>query len=209
MPLKKSYRRKIRGLRRKPLRKYGRPVMRRARKSYKRVVSVKRIAQLSTVSITAVEQHLVYTFKLSDLPNYTELTNLYDQYKIKGISLKFIPTKTESSITEGSINPLHSVLDFSDSTALTSIPDYLQYSTYKMSMPIRMMKRFIYPKQLQYAYDSTTAAAIQADVANNWIRSESPNVQHLGIKVCIPGGAANTLSYQVFATYYVLLKQTK
>lgn len=210
----KRYRRKMRGLRRKPVRKYVRRVMRRPiKKSYKKIVTVKRTFVLGTIAQTNANQHFAYTFKLADLPNYTELTNLYDQYKIKGISVRLVP-----NVTSADINPvassvglpsLHSVLDFSDSTALTSLNDYFQYSTYKRTDPLKPHKRFLYPKQLQYAYDAVTAAAIVADVKNDWVRSESPNVQHLGLKLMCPAATANSCSYDLFATYYVLLKQTK
>lgn len=216
MALYKSSRR-VGGRRmRRPMRKPR--VMRRkyrytGKKSYKKIVEIKRVVQLTNKVTSAADQNIVYTFKLSDLPNYTEITSLYDQYKIKSVQLKIVPTKTESDVSNSSLTtsiyPLHSVLDFSDATALTGINDYLQYSTYKMTSPMRMLKRFCYPKQLQYAYDQTSGAAALADIKNSWIRSESPDIQHLGIKVLIPASTVNILAYQVFATYYVLAKQTK
>lgn len=211
MPLRKSYRkprrniirrRKIRNMRRRPM-----------KKSYKKVVVVKRTVALSNIAQTNANQHFQYSFKISDLPNYTELTNLYDQYKIKSVQLKIVP-----NVTSADINPvassvglpsIHSVLDFSDSTALTSLNDYMQYSTYKATSPLKIHKRFCYPKQLQYAYDQTAGAAAVADIKNVWIRSESVNIQHNGIKVMVPAATANSCSYEVYATYYVLLKQTK
>lgn len=202
---------------RKPMRKPR--IMRRkyrytGKKSYKKIVEIKRVVSLAGVNQTSAIQHLSYQFKLSDLPNYTELTNLYDQYKIKSVQLKFVPTVTGSDMnpqaTSVALPSIHSVLDFSDATALTSLNDYLQYSTYKQTAPLKTHKRFIYPKQLQYAQDQSTGLSALADVKNIWVRSESPNINHLGCKVMIPAASTSfAFQFEVYATYYVLCKQTK
>lgn len=198
---------------RKPMRKprVTRKVYRTYKKSYKRIVTVKRTVQLATITNSTLDQNLVYQFKLSDLPNSTELTNLYDQYKIKSINLKIVPNYAVNTVGGGvSVPPVHSVLDFSDATALTGITDYMQYSTYKMTRGLSMHKRFLYPRQLEYALDQTTGTSALADVSNKWVRSESPNINHLGCKVLIPGSVGSpSFTYSVFATYYVLLKQNK
>lgn len=183
------------------------------KKSYKKVVTVKRTVLVGAITQSAVNQNLAYQFRLSNLPNYTELTNLYDQYKIKSINFSIVPQVTSADANPNATAALcpsvTSVLDFSDSTALANLNDYLQYSTYKRTAPLKTHKRFFYPKQLVYAYDAVTATQNLADVQNKWIRSESPDIQHLGIKVYIPAAVNATFNYEVYATYYVLLKQSK
>lgn len=208
--------RKIGGRRmRRPMRKPRviRKIRFSGKKSYKKTVMVKRTVLVGAISQGAAAQNLAYQFRLSNLPNYTELTNLYDQYKIKSIAFSIVPQCTSADVnpnaTLGMVPSLTSVLDFSDSTALGSLNDYLQYSTYRRTAPLKTHKRFLYPKQLVYAYDAVTATQNLADVQNKWIRSESPDIQHLGVKVHVPASVNAAFNYEVYATYYVLLKQTK
>lgn len=206
---RKGYRRRRPGMR-KMKRGLRRPVMRKP--AYKRIVAFKRTAQLGSLTQTAADQHLTYTFNLSSLPNYTEFTNLYDQYKIKGILLQIVP-----SVTSADVNPqasvvnmpsIHSVIDVTEGSALTALNDYLQYATYKRTNPLKIHKRFIYPKALSYEQQSGGASVV-ANPVNKWIRSENATIDHNGLKVMIPAGVLNSCTYQVFVTYYLLCKQVK
>ena len=46
----------------------------------------------------------VFTFALADLPNYTEFTTLFDQYRINAVKLTFIPR-----LSSADSNPLATV----------------------------------------------------------------------------------------------------
>lgn len=208
-----------------PRKGYRMGIRKRYKKSYKKVVEFKRTCNklwttnsaggtndgLIRVS-AASAQNIQYTFQLSDLPDYTEITTLYDQYKIKAISLRFVPFQNSADINPNAsvvyAQPIHSVLDFTDTTNLATLNDYMEYSTYKMTKGLRDHRRYLYPKQIVYALDE--GASVLADVQNKWLRSESPGVDHLGVKVHIPQALATTSTiYQVFATFYVLAKQVK
>lgn len=184
-------------------------------KPYKAVMSFKRSAQLTSISTTASVQNLVYNFSLNALPNAAEFINLYDAYKIKCVVLKFIPMFTGNDMnaqsTAYAVPPIHSVIDTSDSTPLSLVSDYLQYSSYKMTRGLSIHTRKIYPKYLDTIDDNGTAVA--GAIKGGWIRTEGsgPDVDHLGLKVCIPntGASSSTNVYQVFATYYIQCKNTK
>lgn len=200
------------------------------RKTYQRVVEFKKTCSKTWTSNSnatpgnsgfiapqLADQSIQYTFQLSDLPNYTEITKLYDMYKIKSIRLRLVPLQNSNDVnpTASLVQsyPVHSVLDFTDTdisalSGTNTLNDYLEYSTYKMTKGLREHKRFFYPKQLQYAADGGVSTV--ADVKNNWVRSESPGIDHLGVKIFIPGSTvANQLYYQVFATYYILARNSK
>lgn len=206
---RKGYRRRRPGMRKM---KKGYRLRRQVKPGYKRVVAFKRTFSGGVLTQTAADQHFQYTFNLSNLPNYTELTNLYDQYKIKSVLFQLIP-----SVTSADTNPqasvvnmpsIHSVIDPTDGSPLTTLNDYLQYATYKRSNPLRVHKRLIYPKSQQSEMQSGGTIVI-ANPVSKWIRSENPNIDHQGLKLMIPAGVASSCTYQVFVTMYVLCKQIK
>lgn len=212
-PRKRYNRRMARKGPRRGYRTYRKSIIRKRQipQSYKGVSSLKRSQQLSTITVGAAAQNPVYTFSIDQLPNYTEITNLYDMYKIKCVVLKFVPLYTSADVnplaTGVQVLPIHTVIDNSDKTALTSVQDAMEYSTYKMTRGLSIHTRKVYPKQLQFVDDGGVATL--GDIKTGWIRSESPGVDHLGVKAHIPAATAASVVYQVFATYYIQVKQSK
>ena len=63
-----------------------------------------------------------FNFSLSDLPNYTEFTSLYDMYKINAVKITFIPYQTVSNSVATINNAdntarFFSAIDYNDGTA--------------------------------------------------------------------------------------------
>lgn len=89
-------------IRRNPMRKRKMPKRSRFgnKKLSRQVHNFKRTALISqiTASNSGVSQINIagaYTFSLSQLPNVVDFTSLYDQYKITGAKLSFVPGATE------------------------------------------------------------------------------------------------------------------
>ena len=130
---------------------------------------------------------------LSDLPNYTELTNLYDQYCIKGVELKIIPKHTQSSqtfqvdsgsspgmITVNTEGTIHTVLDYNQLGAGFGINDLVQYQNHRMGRTNKIHKRYFKPSTLTSTYNGgvTSAYAVQKD---KWISCANAGVPHYGL----------------------------
>lgn len=213
---KRVYRRKARQGPRRGYRTYRKSIIRKRQRpqGYKGIVSFKRTVQLSSISVAAAVQNLVYTFSLNSLPNASEITSLYDMYKIKCVVLKLVPLFTSSDTnpqaTTYNVNPIHSVIDCTDQTALATLNDYMQYSTYKMTRGLAMHTRKVYPKFLDLVDDN--GASVVGQVNKGWLRTDGSggNIDHLGVKLHVPSNVASSQSvYEVFATYYIQCKNTK
>lgn len=131
-----------------------------------------------------------FSFRLSDLPDYTEFTNLFDEYKFSRVEVSFVPT----SPTNYS-GPLYTVIDYDDAVVAT-IAQLSEYQTLQISGSGAMTKRTLVPKIAVAAYSGAfTSYAPQA----SWVDCSSPGVLWYGLKYGIVGlsGQPSTPQYVV------------
>lgn len=154
------------------------------------------------------------SFQLSDLPNYTEFTNLFDAYKITGVSIKFVPAYTDTvsttQLTAGDVGAFVWVVDYDDSTNFTSIDEAYQ----KQGAKVRYSARrpwtiFIRPRALMTGPGSAefqTPAGKSAPWLN--CNATTAGVVYRGIKwAWRQASYANHID--VFCTYYLKFKNVK
>lgn len=205
------YRRRTYRKRKTTKRSYRKRFTRRNRysKKGKMLFLYKRFTDYGTFTISNVIQtYSAFNFSLSDLPNYTEFTNLYDMYKINCVKITFLPQQTES-ISIGSVNNpnastrFFSAIDYNDGTAPTSLDEIRQYTTCKYTPIFRKHKRVIYkPKIL----DSNGFSI------SPWMSTASPNANYYGLKVAVDpmySSTTTSMTYAVEAVFYMTFKQVK
>lgn len=169
----------------------------------------KRFCDYGELSISnALPTFSAYNFSLSDLPNSTEFTSLYDMYKINCVKISFIPQQTQS-ISIGSINNpnasarFFSAIDYNDGSAPTSLDDLRQYQSCKMTPILRTHKRVIFkPKIL----DSNGFSI------SPWMTTASPSANYFGLKVAVEpmeSTTTTTMVYTIEAKLYMSFKQVK
>jgi len=154
-------------------------------------------------------------FALDMLPNYTEFTNMFDQYRIVEIEVLITPTFTTADMsipTGGSVvcPQVMTVLDFNDSTPLTTDADYLQrMDTLKMTIGTVEHRRKFTPRMAALAYAGATSG-YTVQPRDSWLDCSYPNIRHYGIKTRVtPAGATGTgWMYRVFHFFTVELKYT-
>lgn len=211
MPYRRTYRkrtyRKRTGLKRNYRRRYR--TRTRYNKRGQKLYLFKRHVDFGELTISnSINTYAAYNFSLSDVPNSSEFTSLYDQYKINCVKLKFLPQQTQS-VSIGTINNpnassrFFSVIDYNDGTAPASIDELRQYQSCKYTGILRTHKRVVFkPKILD-----TNGFSISP-----WMSTASPNANYFGIKVAVePMDSTSTLTmmYTIEATYYMSFKQVK
>lgn len=176
-----------------PVAEYSRP---NPRSSYTKIV---RSTEVGLLTVPAGSNHGdgCIEHQLSVLPSVTDLTNLYDAYKILWVTLKFIPI---SPLVGGS--QLYTVVDLNDSTPLTSAPQYFGYDNCKITDGYNPLIISYKPQ----AMVSTTPGTAGRIYANGWIAASNPSVPHYGVKYGIYTSLGTTVStatavYKVYATY--------
>lgn len=138
-------------------------------------------------------------FTLAMLPNYTDFTNLYDEYCITKAVIRFIPKISQVTAQSGVSTPnelltqLHTAIDYDDSAALptaTALNEITQYQSHRMSRGHQTHTRVLVPKI------EVTGSSGQYPKAFQWIDCDTPTVLHNGVKVVVPKlPIANTVMY--------------
>lgn len=150
----------------------------------------------------------VYNFSLSDLPNSTEFTTLYDMYKINCVKITFLPQMTQN-VSLGAVNNAYastrffSAIDYNDGNAPTSYDDIRQYQSCKVTPILRPHKRVIFKPKILDSNGFSIAP---------WMSTASPNANYFGLKVAVePMDSSSTTSmiYTVEAKFYMSFKQVK
>lgn len=168
-----------------------------------KIHSFKRTYNVGSSSTSgATETNYAVNFSLNDLPGFTEITAMYDFYKITGITYKWIPYQT-NSISVSSINnvanvPIFYCVDTSDATAPTSVNEVCEYNDHKMARVMDGFKIFFRPK-----FADATAAS-----RDGWVATSNPSLNWFGLKVSIPP-TTNAMSYYQTWTIYIKCKDPK
>lgn len=149
-----------------------------------------------------------YSYNLSSIPGYINFTNLFDQYRINLIVLKFWLRIELPDATTDVIPKLFYAKDYNDVNTPTSIAEVRQYSNHKCVKlstyrPVVVKLR---PATLSLIYNGLTSA--YSSNWRKWLQTTAASVPHYGLKCAIdllPVGQA----VDVEATYYMSFKNAK
>lgn len=200
---RRNYRRKT--YRRKTYRKRWNTRSRYNKKGQRVMLFTRFTSALGAIICDGINPALyAFNFSLSDLPNYTEFTNLYDNYKINAVKVNFYPKITESVSTGSVNNPdatvrFLSVIDYNDSTPPLSVQELRDYKTCKASSILRPKSRYIYKPKI---VDSSST------VRSAWIATSSPSTNWFGLKVAIDP-TTTAMTFGIEAKYYCSFKNVK
>lgn len=160
-----------------------------------------------------------YVVSLDQLPNYTEFVPLFDQYKIMGAKLSFVPGQNQivGNVNNGTTSAISaqrfvSAIDYDDNTVPTSEAELLEYGSCKWSQGGRVHSRYWKPTMIQEVYNGSGTAL--APVKARWLSTNFADVPHYGLKVwCgypeVPVGTAGGVTYEVYLTLYLAFKNVK
>lgn len=132
-------------------------------------------------------------FKLSDMPNYTRWTAMYDAFRIKRAVVRFI------NGTAGGVNytaldhqgtpQLFVVNDHDDASISTTFEtDILSNSATRHKLLLNEYSHSIVPTAALRTYNDTNLTQVgYAEAAKNqWIDCDYPDVPHYGVKYMVP-----------------------
>lgn len=155
-------------------------------------------------------------FQLSDIPNVSELTTMFDQYMIYGVAVEFrlIYSPDSTGNVASSIYPnLYVRRDYDDNNTESSLQIMQSNKSKRVVLyPNRSRKFYIKPSVLT-AVSNGLNTYINRPVWKQWLDCSDTSVPHLGLKfACDTMGAAlpsNTRHLQIDYTYYVACKSTR
>lgn len=175
---------------------------------YKRTVTYPAIT--ATDAVVSAGQ----AFALSDLPDYTEFTNLYDQYRITRIIIRMIPvasTQYNAAPQVYCTPTIHHVIDYDDANAPTSLAILQEYQNYRRQSMVKPFKRSFIPCIGQIIYYNLAGSGYSSR-ARTWLDCAYNAIPHYGFKYWIDAQTVLGLgifTYQYEATFYISCKNVR
>lgn len=151
----------------------------------------------------------ILKFALTDLPNPTDFTMLFEQFKITGVKLRFIPyIGTENSSPSGVfLDTMAMCIDRGANDQINASYGFnslLENQDVKLRNSQKPFSMWVGTPTFHQPADSATQVAYKS----GWLDSElaaSRSVDHHGVKWAFATSRPDTVAlyYKVFATYYV------
>lgn len=149
-------------------------------------------------------------FNLSQLPNHSEFTALYDQYKINMVKAEIIPqfdnANVGSSTSTNVITQNYSVIDYDDITVPTTMDTLMQYQNLKRTPSTRIIKRIIKPRFASELFNTGIATAYRP--TSGFIDCNYDTVEHYGLKLGFSSNPQNQ-KWGLKITYYLAFKNVR
>lgn len=149
-----------------------------------------RVSQLydtQFTSSTSVPVTGAIYFALSQLDQAASFTAIFDQWRIRKVTLTARPRVTQAVDIATSIGAMiYEVVDYDDATPLTTIGDARQFQTCREHGPYEAFTRVFRPHAAVGAYAGATFNGY-SNVSNQWFDTASPAVQHYGFKSIVAG----------------------
>lgn len=186
--------------------KYKPSIPRSISKPSEQIFSFKRkfeAAPISVASGAAISQ--VYSPSLGNIPSPTDFTNLFDMYKITGLSITIIPnTDMNNSVTNQRFN-LFSVIDYNDLNTVTVVQAE-QYENCKRTISTKTHSRYFVPR-IAITQTDVSATSFVASYESPWISTSNTNIAHGFLKVISDiNPNAGTAYFTVNVTMYMKFK---
>lgn len=149
----------------------------------------------------------------TDLPDNTNYSGAFDQYRITMIEY-FVKPTCQKGVSTTATSPyafMYFIHDYDDAVTPTNLNQLLQYSNVTIIGPGESHARKIRP---HVAIATTSSAAAAVTGASNqvapWIDTTSTTVNHYGIKYGITqGNSTNLTTWRLFARIHCELRNQK
>lgn len=139
------------------------------------------------VSSTIVATSFAQDFALSMLHGYGDYTQAFDKYRILEVQTEFFPNTIGLSVTSSAI--IDTVIDYDDSTTLTSGEQYQYDSCYSVGSGTSFKRTFV-PRISLAAFSGSFTSYAEGKIGQ-WIDCASDGVKHYGLKGLISASTPN------------------
>lgn len=176
--------------------------------------------QVHPITLKAIPAPTHYTiaWTLGSLPNSSEFTTLFDQYRICGVKTKIIFNANSANFGSATntyyIPNMLMVKDYDDATALTTMAQYQEYGNFKVFRIDYPKTTYTRPKIAIATYGNSAFTSYSAPVGNPWVDCGSANVEYYGMKWTLDTTASVTADIdlgeiQLYHTVYFQCKNTR
>jgi hypothetical protein len=175
------------------------------------LVSITRTVDYGQVSsATGADKFVGQVFKLNDLPNYTQFTALFDEFRIRAIKVYLIPSFNVNTTASAqlTIPQLISAIDYDDAGTPSNTATIYSFDTARVHGVFdRMYTRTFKPAISIAAYSGGFTAYAQRQ--DQWIDCNSPGTSHYALKYGIvnANNGSSTMDVYCEATFYLQFRK--
>lgn len=184
---------------------------------YDNVHLVKRFGTLTSGSSVveaihnpATDQSYRFQFRLNAVAGYQDFTKLYDQYKIRAVSVSFIPMVNITSATaSGYASLIYTTYDFNGESTTPSKNEIREYQYCKWSPYGEIHNRYFFPRITEFVTGTSQGTKVGPQ---NWLSTAHPDIPYHGLIVNVsnvPSIAENEPIYKIEVRYYLSFRNTK
>lgn len=153
-----------------------------------------------------------YTVALSDVVNSSDFTNLYDQYRLDKLIIKFYLKfdPSSQSATTSNIPRLYWYRDLDDLTSPASLNEIRENGKCK-TVPLTLYKPVtivMKPNVLRVIYQSAVSSQYTPSF-NQWLDMSTPTNQHYGLKFAIDDLTNTNYRVEVEGTLHFSCRQSR
>lgn len=187
------------------------------------LVSITRMVKFSDIAISGTWSCPGYYFTLSQLPSYTEFTNLFEQYRINAVKLTFQPyynsmdtegqiANAAAGIAYNNIPRLYTLVDKDGAITATTENGMLEYASARfIRNPMKSFSVYVKSPCVQIGTANSLSIVGGAPKGKVWLDCDNYNIQHWGCAVGglmpAPSSAFNTIGYSVVAKFYMQFRK--
>jgi hypothetical protein len=166
---------------------------------------------ISTTDISTPDQLFAQQISLANFANYANMLASFDQYRIREITMEWIPHNVTSFITSGTVatvaptgvynhNILVSCVDTDDSSTPATATVVLGHESAIVHGPfVKSFRRTFKPAIAVSAYQGAFTGF--ANFQDQWIDSASSGIQHYGVKYALSHGTTAPPTTVYFSLY--------
>lgn len=157
-------------------------------------------------------------FQLDQFAGYLDWVSVSDAYRLLKASVRFIPRITVHSLavqavaTTLVVSPLQVVIDYDDSSSLSTLTELDQYNQSFLSNPVKEMTIKLEPRVSSAVYaGGITNGYIQED-SDVWLDAGNDDIEHYGLKwgTWPSGGSQTTFqTWDVYVTGWFQFRQPR
>jgi hypothetical protein len=153
------------------------------------------------------------SFTLNDVPNTTEFTSMFDQWRISGVEVHLIPRNnvtTTGSTPSDTATYVMTWLDFDNVAFIgAGITDGLQSHTMQIhDCHSRITRKFV-PRINLRSTDISGTEASGVSLYEGWCDSGAAGIAHFGFKVAIGGTtSASDVVFDIFTAFHLQFRNT-
>lgn len=205
--------------RRKSYRRGTRRTFRRSRRfprTKRSLIHIRRAGSAASVSVNPAGTVYINStyFQLNSVINPTELTALFDEYRINCVVLSFIPRPNVvqvlangNEVPNNYVPTFHYAIDYDDANLVSNVDQLAEYGNYHFTEFNKKINVKIKPKFATAAY---SGAFTSYKPGKGWLDCASPGIQHYGLKFAVDTTFPNQyISFVIRPIYYLSFRMTR